>query len=333
MLQSFIYERAIFKKGRQKQFIRDLETKLSLKEMAALCACSTRTIRDWRREKFHMQRDCVRKLCRSSGIRMPKIEVRNQYAHLSAAGEKGYAAVIKKFGVMPRNEELRKRRWKQWWSSYGQFHALPFQPQEIHMPRKSAKLAEFIGIMMGDGGMSKYQATITLHHTDDREYIEFVSQHIERLFLIKPRVYHYPLDSVFDLTVSRLNLVQYLHSLGLPIGNKVKQQFDIPEWIKVNKSFSRACVRGLVDTDGSIFTHSYKVNGKRYYYKKLAFCSRSKPLQHSVAQILSDFGMRPRISGYDVRLESIEDMKKYFSVIGSHNPKHLKRYFDSSRMQ
>jgi len=36
--------------------------------------------------------------------------------------------------------------------------------------------------------------------------------------------------------------------------------------------------------------------------------------------------MRARISGYDVRLEGIADMQKYFSLVGTHNPKHLKRY-------
>lgn len=147
-----------------------------------------------------------------------------------------------------------------------------------------------------------------------------------------PRLYHSPKDSTFDIVVSRVELVRYLHSLGLPIGNKVKQQFDIPEWIKRNQRFAVACVRGLVDTDGSVFMHNYISKGRQYHYKKLSFTSRSLPLQMSVAKILTDLGMRARVSGYDVRLDSIADVQKYFSIIGSHNPKHLKRYAQSSTM-
>ena len=39
-------------------------------------------------------------------------------------------------------------------------------------------------------------------------------------------------------------------------------------------------------------------------------------------------GMNPRLSqDKDVRLDNVKDMQKYFQSVGSHNPKHLKRYF------
>ena len=72
------------------------------------------------------------------------------------------------------------------------------------------------------------------------------------------------------------------------------------------------------------------VNAKRYAYKKLCFCSYFPPLQLSVAKILADFGMHSRITRHDIRLDSVADMKKHFMIIGSNNPKHLKRYRDSS---
>lgn len=145
------------------------------------------------------------------------------------------------------------------------------EPKNIHKPCRNAKLAEFIGIMMGDGGISKYQIIITFHHIDDLEY-------------------------------------------------------TIPEWIKRDREFAIACLRGLVDTDGCVFTHRYRVKCTSYAYKKLSFTSASEPLQHSVHAILQKFGFHSRISGHDVRLDSVEDMKRYFLIVGSHNPKHLRRY-------
>ena len=119
-----------------------------------------------------------------------------------------------------------------------------------------------------------------------------------------------------------------MEKLGLKQGNKIKQQVDIPNWIKRNKGYSVSCVRGLIDTDGSVFNHRYKVGGKYYSYKKLAFTSYSQPLRQSVFNVLKNKGLSPRFAqDKDVRLDSIRDMKKYFQVFSSHNPKHLKRYY------
>ena len=149
---------------------------------------------------------------------------------------------------------------------------------------------------------------------------------IQQLFKIRAQVYHRPQASVNHITISRKSLVEYLHSRGLSIGSKVRQQIDIPDWIKADRRYTLTCVRGLIDTDGSVFTHSYVVNGKRYRYKKLSFCSHSRPLQLSVAKILTDLGMKARITRYDVWLDSKQDMERYFTIVGTHNPKHLKRY-------
>jgi intein/homing endonuclease len=176
--------------------------------------------------------------------------------------------------------------------------------------------------------MSRYQATVTLHHIDDLAYSAFVAQRIKELFGYTPSIRHREEDSTVGVVISRREIVEYLHTLGLPVGNKIKQGLDMPSWIKKNHAFSIACVRGLVDTDGSIFTHHYKVNGKWYAYKKLCFTSASPTLVLSVHKVLRDLKLHARISrnGRDARLESISDMERYFKLIGTHNPKHLRRY-------
>lgn len=296
--------------------------------MAHISNCSERTIREWRREKFSMPLTAVHALAKRVHIPVPKnIRVRDAYAHTSKAGKMGIAAVTAKYGRIPHDEKHRKEQWRLWWESTGRFEKNPiFETKPIYKPRRGVELAEFIGIMMGDGGISKYQVAITLHHIDDLEYASFVASLIEKLFKVTPSIYHSPKDSINDIVVSRKELVQYLHKLGLPIGNKVKQQFDIPEWIKRNEQFSIACLRGLVDTDGSVFTHRYRVKNTQYAYKKLSFTSASTPLLKSVHAILRKLGLNSKLRTLDVRLESVADMKRYFLIVGSHNQKHLRRY-------
>ncbi len=112
------------------------------------------------------------------------------------------------------------------------------------------------------------------------------------------------------------------------MGNKVQQQVDVPSWIKKKKSYSVACLRGLIDTDGGIIKHRYTVGGKKYCYKKLSFINSSIPLVLFVLKMLKQLGMSPRITrnGKESRLDSQADMKKYFHIIGSSNPKHLNRW-------
>lgn len=322
--------RAVFPIGGQQAFLKVLEQKIGVAAIAHICRCSERTVRDWRREKFSMPLAALHALAARARVSVPKnISIRAPYAHIAKASRMGMAAVIQKYGGIPRNEARRAEHWRQWWESTGKFKEERnplFIEKKVHLPRRSAELAEFIGIMMGDGGISRYQVIVTLHHTDDAGYVPFVTNRIKTLFRINPRIYHSPKNSVNDIAVSRIELVRFLHTLGLPIGNKISQGLDIPDWIRRNRKFARACLRGLVDTDGSIFTHRYCIKGVWYSYKKLSFTSASEPLRRSVYALLREFGLHPRMTGKDVRLDRVKDMERYFSYIGSHNPKHLRRY-------
>ena len=314
----------------QRKFLLRSQQNLSWtkRQTADFIGVHTRTLNDWENEKLLMSFEAAKTLSRKSRIRLPNnIEIRDQYWYVTKGARKGGFASIKKQGGRIGDLETQRQAWRTWWESKGRFeNNIIFRRKYVHLPGASIKLAEFIGIMMGDGGLSERQAIITLHHINDLEYSTFVADLMEGLFKVRPRIYHSAKNSVNDIVLSRSELVDHLHSLGLPLGNKVKQQFDIPEWIRQNKKFLIACVRGLVDTDGCIFTHSYKVKGKWYHYKKLSFTSYSEPLRFSVARTLSDLGMSPRVTGKDVRLDSIADMKRYLSIVGSHNPKHLERY-------
>lgn len=328
--------RIVLPKRVQQKFIESVQVKLSsnLDIIADKIGVHRRTLFDWRREKFLISQSAINKLSKLSGLPLPpNMKIKTPFWYTSVGAKKGWTVVFKKYGRVPVDEEYRKKRWREWWEKEGKFKKHPFLNvyKPFKKPKPSEKLAEFIGILMGDGGMSQYQVCITLHHVDDFEYAKYVMKLIKTLFRVRPSFLHDAKDSVNNIVVSRRRLVQYLNSLGAIIGNKIKQKLDIPDWIKRNDRFLRFCVRGLVDTDGSVFSHKYKVNGKQYEYKKICFSSASFPLNMSVFNALSKWGFRPRLARKngeirEVRLDSKKDVLNYFSIIGSSNPKHLKRY-------
>ena len=182
--------------------------------------------------------------------------------------------------------------------------------------------------MLGDGGISRYQATVTLHTDEIPEYGAYVMQLIERLFSVQPSLYRREVARAATIVISRVGVVDFLQTLGLPQGNKITHGIDIPHWIKNDARYVRTCIRGLVDTDGCVFTHRYTVKGKEYSYKKLSFTSAAPSLLTSVRDSLRSFGLHPRITkgGKDVFLDSRSDVARYLELIGSHNAKHLRRY-------
>jgi len=329
-------KRVVFPKGKQKEFIELTKNNLGLdlKELADLAGIHIRSLTDWKREKLSMSLPALERFCRKAGLPKPAgIKIKEPFWYGSKGWLKGWLAVKKKYGGrVPVDEEYRKKKWYEWWEKEGRYkkHPLINNHPPLKKPKLSKDLAEFTGIVMGDGGISKNQVTITLHAFDDKEYQEFVTNIINKLFYIKPKIYKIKTSPVNRISVSRTELVKFCNKkLGLKIGNKVKQNFDIPDWIKQNEKFQIPCIRGLIDTDGCIFTHNYKVNGKWYSYKKLCFTSYSKPLLESVYMILKKIGLNPRKAYHrDIRLDSIEDMKKYFEIVGTNNLKHLKRYLN-----
>lgn len=324
-------DRIRFLAGKQTEFINNVILKTGgIPAMAAVLKVSARTIRDWRREKFTMSYETLKAISRLYKIPIPKnIQHEKKFWYVTKGARQGGLASYKKQGGVIGNPVVRAQNWREWWGREGKAKPMPanFYPLPFSRPEKSVELAEFMGIAMGDGGMTNRQLIITLNHITDLAYSRFVVRLIKKLFHITPAVYHVPKNSVNNIVISRSGLITYLHSLGLPIGHKIRQNLDMPDWIKENSDYTIACIRGLVDTDGSVFTSRYKVNGKEYSYKKLSFCSASPPLVKTVRTFLEGQGFHVHVGhGRDIRIESIAGMKHYMKLIGSHNAKHLKRY-------
>ena len=333
MAKRFMSKRVLFKPKEQKKFLNQSKkiTGLSWVELAQLLKISNRTLTDWKREKFSMSLKAVKLLSKRAGLRFPEnVEVKNPFWYVYKGAKIGGFAVYKKYGYIGGDPKKRKKKWYEWWEREGKYKKHPFINVciPIKKPRKSKELAEFIGIAIGDGGISKYQIVITLHKIDDLEYSKFVNNLMKKLFGISPSIYYRPNYSVINITISRVELVKFFVKMGLRIGNKIQQGINIPKWIKNNNRYKIACLRGLIDTDGSIIIHKYRSRGKYYTYKKIGFTSRSPFLLKSVSEILNGLNIKHRfMKRYDIRIEAKEDVKNYFKIVGTHNPKHLKRYY------
>lgn len=330
------YKRVFFQKSQQKIFLQQVceKIRISSPELAKIAGISLRTLNDWRREKFSMSLPALKFLCKKAKVPIPEnVELKDSFWYTKKGALLGGCAVYKKYGSVGGDPAYRMKKWYEWWNKEGKFkiHFASFSKSiHINKPRKSKDLAELVGIILGDGSITKNQVIITLHRINDFKYSKFVIKLIKKILKINPKIYYRNDFSVLNIVISRVELVRFcVKSLGLKIGNKVKQQIDVPGWIMKNKNFKIACLRGLLDTDGSLIVHKYKSKGKFYIYKKVGFTSRSFPLLNSVHSILNELKIRHGLRGQrDIRIENKQFVEKYFKKVGSHNPKHIKRYLN-----
>jgi intein/homing endonuclease len=197
-------------------------------------------------------------------------------------------------------------------------HYLNKKRDELSFPSFSDKLAEFVGIMLGDGNISSGQIRISLNSVTDRKYSFYIQRLLKSLFKVSTGVYQRKNQQELDLFISSVDLIDYLREKGLFITNKVKYQVDVPSWIFNKDSYKKSFLRGFFDTDGSIYLLRYGV--------QMAFNNRSYPLLSSTKEILLNLGYHPSaISSNKVYLTRKPDLRRYANEIGFGNSNHSER--------
>lgn len=205
--------------------------------------------------------------------------------------------------------------------------------REVKTPGHSKALAELLGILAGDGHVGLYQTTVTTNSKTDMEHARFVKRIFERLFRVPVSLRKRRRTNACSVEVSSRRVCHLLTTMGMVRGNKVHAQLGAPHWIVQHQRYRNAFARGLFDTDGSVFIDKHIIRGKTYKNLGIALTNRSLPLLAHFKSSLEAVGLRPtQKTKYAVFLRREADIRRYFEVIGSSNPKHLgkvARYFRS----
>ncbi|OHA08673.1 MAG: hypothetical protein A3B37_01875 [Candidatus Sungbacteria bacterium RIFCSPLOWO2_01_FULL_59_16] len=189
--------------------------------------------------------------------------------------------------------------------------------QDVVVPKcYTAKLAEFFGIMLGDGRLAPYQVVVTLG-TKEYGYARHVCWLMEELFGVLARVAVRG-SGYRDVYLGSLDLVEWFKREGL-VHNKVRFQVDIPAWIFSRREFLNAFVRGFFDTDGSVYALRFGT--------QLSFTNRSAPLLRSLRRALLLLGYHPSmVSSYCIYLTRRDEIVRFFREVRPANIKHRQRF-------
>ena len=217
-------------------------------------------------------------------------------------------------------KEIREANWsKKYAGSIGGKKRERKFKNRIKTPRKTQKLAELAGIIMGDGSVypPNYTLQISFNREADIFYCEYVFSLIKNLFGIVPKKYDRPKEGVILLRVNSKELYNFLVQQKI-IDKDGKKR--IPAWIFKNDKFVSSFIRGLVDTDGSMFFSSK--------WCVLSFSSSRKALRELFKKILKDYNIPVCVSGNKVNLTSLWKIKKYLKFIGTSNLKNVIKFLE-----
>ncbi len=296
----FFLMRVRLKRGKQTELLEHVKAKqgINWSELANILGVKPPSLYKWRKEKTLMPLEVYKKIDRERNFEKYIIELK-----INNWGQK-------KAGLNSKGTT-----------------------KEIIIPPRSNFLAEFMGIMAGDGNslsirkgkkVGVHMIRIAGDIQKDKEYLEiFVKNLINNLFGLKSYLSKLKSTNAAHLVVHSSELVKFLSRTGFPPGNKLKNRIGIPQWITQDKHFLRRYIRGLIDTDGSV----YRMSNKDPNLIRIDFTNYNPKLLRDCRKSLHILGYHPSkiINNRKIVISRQNEVARYCKEIGFSNSKHIKR--------
>ena len=174
--------------------------------------------------------------------------------------------------------------------------------------QKDEKLAELVGVILGDGNISKFprcERLIIASNSNNKYFIQRYALLVEEIFGKKPSI------NKTNSNCVRISLYQKEISerLAIPSGARSKLSDLIPNWIKRNRCLLIACLKGLFEAEGSLSIHL-----PTYTYN-FSFSNINKDLLSFVRDSLNKLGFHPEERSNAIRLRRKEEVKEFKNLI------------------
>jgi len=217
--------------------------------------------------------------------------------------------------------------------------------RNLRLPKSyTTDLAEFMGILTGDGYMNHYRKydyniDITGNKLSDSEFIEkHVFTLAKKLFNVRGCIIRRNDQNTIYIRIRSRAIFYYLKKIGFRTG--YKRRISIPVWIQKDKKFMIYFVRGLFDTDGCLSLKNR--NGK--IYPVVSISSKSDLLLKKVQGFIKTNGIpscltkntstNPRykkpIIGFKLEVNGFKNCSDWILLIKSNNKRNLSKFKKAS---
>lgn len=198
------------------------------------------------------------------------------------------------------------------------------------------KLAEFIGIVIGDGFLDgkfgHYNIGIVGDPIKDKEYFCYIRDLIKDICNRDVKIVHRARGLRITFGCKEL-FVELTNKYKLPIGKGKCEKVVIPDLIANNGDLAKYTIRGIADTDGSVFGAN---KPGAFQYPSIEITTSSIEMAHQIRDILISRGFRvaqiwkyqsknSAIPSYKIPLNGRKNLQFWLDKIGFSNPTKLRK--------
>lgn len=210
----------------------------------------------------------------------------------------------------------------------------------------NTKLAELIGILIGDGHVAyypkchNYDIEISGHSDHDYSYHkDHINYLIKDLFNITPKFFIWKTRNEMRSRILSKAIFNFMKMMEFPGGRK--GNMPVSAWIMKDGEYMRSFLRGLADTDFSL-VFKRRSNGK-YSYPVIKGSIKNRNVIGSVEKILKVLKIKYCVcydeNKYDKRSERNQtihsiyiygkkNLELWMKLVGFNNKKHLNKYIE-----
>ncbi|TLZ53494.1 MAG: RNA-splicing ligase RtcB, partial [Methanobacteriota archaeon] len=187
-------------------------------------------------------------------------------------------------------------------------HLLGLTPRDERFPY----ILKIMALALGDGHASLKPSGGGVDFYGRKEDLEEVRRDVARLGFKSTNVYtrkrHHVIKKAgasyeFDYTecsfrITSTTFASLLHALGLPVGNKAKQDFLLPSWLFQlplwqKRLFLAALFGAEMSTPSAVTGHGYNLNSPVFSLcKREAFRGSGRKFAHQIRRVIEEFGIR-----------------------------------------
>lgn len=179
-----------------------------------------------------------------------------------------------------------------------------------HIPlARTEQPAFLVGLILGDGHIEKFPRSERLRvvlGADKPLLWQHAVEVIRGIFAKEPWVHRRRQSASVDISLYQTRLSE---RLGVPTGDRRNLTLRLPEWIRSNRPYLVACLKGLFEAEGS-----YSVHALTYTYN-LSFSNRNPALLDEVEWALTSMGFHPERRSYAVRLRKKQEAARFIELI------------------
>jgi len=189
--------------------------------------------------------------------------------------------------------------------------------------KHDSDLAQFIGIILGDGHIGKMgkQIYISFHSELEQSYANKVRILIKRLFNKNAAESLFAGKKAMQLVFNSKGIVEFLtQEIGLPSGRRIfTPKNKIPQFIFEKRELLNSCIRGLFDSEGGF--HQRHHNAARIY-----IYNKCPVLLKSIFNALTELGYHTQLKWNCVKLGRAAEITRFFNEIKPQNDYKVIKY-------